>query len=73
MVIVVLENQNNGAAAGNQILTLFDRQHVRAGQHVRSGQHATNVNHYSVLHTVEAAFGLCQLGAAAAPITTVWK
>ena len=65
-LLIVTWDENNGAA-GNQILTLFE------GQHVRAGRYATNVNHYSVLHTVEAAFGLPPLGVAGAPITTIWK
>ena len=65
-LLVVTWDENDGSA-GNQILTLFEGQQVVAG---RYGQY---VNHYSVLHTIEAAFGLAPLGVAATPLTNIWK
>ncbi|MDJ0338289.1 alkaline phosphatase family protein [Cryobacterium sp. PH31-O1] len=65
-LLIVTWDENDGSS-GNQILTLF------AGQHVVAGRYDQYVNHYSVLHTVEAAFGLPALGVAARPITNIWK
>ncbi|MFN2562681.1 MAG: alkaline phosphatase family protein [Jatrophihabitans sp.] len=47
---------------------------VMAGAHVKPGRYSRRVDHYTMLRTVEAAYGLEPLGAAAqrAPITSVW-
>ena len=51
----------------NRIYTTF------SGAHVRPGTYSQPVNHVSLLHTVEASFGLPLLGATAPPITAVWR
>ncbi|WP_318552057.1 alkaline phosphatase family protein [Kitasatospora fiedleri] len=52
----------------NQIAT------VMVGEKVRPGAYAEQINHYSVLRTLEDAYGLAPLGSAAGatPITDVW-
>ena len=53
----------------NQIPTLF------AGAHVVPGNYPERIDHYSVLRTIEDAYGLGHLGnsATATPITDVWN
>jgi hypothetical protein len=53
----------------NHIYTTF------AGAHVQPGTYSTKITHYTVLRTIEAAYGLSALGGAAsvAPITDVWN
>jgi PKD repeat protein len=60
------EDDNSGM---NQIPTVF------AGQRVVPGQYSESINHYSMLRTLEDAFGLPALGAAAtaSPILDVWS
>ncbi len=55
-----LENQ--------RILTIF------IGQHVMGGQYNQNIDHYSVLRTLEDMYGLnlCQSSQTATPITNCW-
>jgi hypothetical protein len=47
---------------------------VLAGAHIRPGPYSGRVDHYTMLRTIEAAYGLPPLGVAAqrAPITSVW-
>jgi phosphatidylinositol-3-phosphatase len=42
---------------------------------VRPGRYAERITHYSVLATIEAAYGLSRLGGAAstAPVGNVWR
>jgi acid phosphatase len=53
----------------NRVPTLF------VGAHVKPGEYAESIDHYRVLATIEAMYGLEKLGSAAAlqPITSVWK
>ncbi|MDT4987372.1 MAG: phosphatidylinositol-3-phosphatase [Micromonosporaceae bacterium] len=66
--LLVTFDENDGSA-GNQILTLF------AGSGVNPGLYPESVDHYRVLRTVEAYYGLAPIGRAAqsAPITDAWK
>jgi acid phosphatase len=56
-------------SAGNHIATIF------AGQRVKPGRYTEPVTHYSVLATIEAAYGLPRDGqaATATPITDIWR
>ncbi|WP_043716751.1 alkaline phosphatase family protein [Kutzneria sp. 744] len=67
LVITWDEDEDNGG--NNSIPTIF------AGANVKSGQYSEKINHYSVLRTLESAYGLAPLGAAAnaTPITDVWS
>jgi acid phosphatase len=53
----------------NQIPTII------VGQGVKAGQYSENVNHYSVLATLEKMYGLTPVGASASatPITDIWS
>jgi acid phosphatase len=66
-LLIVTWDEDDGSAA-NQIPTIF------VGQRVRPGRYPTPITHYSVLRTIEDAFGLPHDGAAAdaPPITGVW-
>lgn len=66
--LLILTWDEDDGSQGNQIPTIF------AGQQVRPGRYAEPITHYSVLATIEAAYGLPRDGqaAAAAPITSVW-
>jgi acid phosphatase len=67
-LLVVTFDENDGNA-GNQILTLF------AGSHVKPGRYPEPVDHYRVLCTLEALYGLPPIGEAAhtRPITDTWQ
>lgn len=66
LLIITWDEDDNTVA--NQIPTIF------IGQHVKPGRYSTRINHYSVLRTLEDAFGLPRDGAAAtaSPITSIW-
>lgn len=66
-LLVVTFDEEDGGAAGNRILT------VLSGAHVRPGTYPERIDHVTVLHTIESAFGLAPLGAPAAPITDAWQ
>ena len=53
----------------NHIATIF------VGQQVRPGRYAQQITHYSVLATIEAAYGLARdsSAAATAPIDYIWR
>jgi hypothetical protein len=67
--LLVLTWDENDGSPGNQIPTIF------TGQRVKPGRYAGAITHYSVLRTIEDAYGLPRDGhaAAATPITNVWK
>jgi acid phosphatase len=67
LIVTWDEDEDNGG--NNSIPTIF------AGAKVKPGQYAERINHYSVLRTLESAYGLAPLGAAAKamPITDVWS
>jgi hypothetical protein len=66
-LLVVTFDENDGGTV-NQIAT------VLVGQHVRRGTYPEWMNHYTLLRTLEDAYGLAPLGHArdAKPLTTVW-
>lgn len=67
--LLILTWDENDGSPGNQIPTIF------VGQMVRPGRYAEPVTHYSVLATIEAAYGLPRDGhaASAEPITAIWR
>jgi hypothetical protein len=67
-LLVVTFDEDDGGGA-NQIATIF------LGQSVRPGRYPDRITHYSVLATIEAAYGLARDGAAAstAPISDIWR
>jgi hypothetical protein len=66
-LLVVTFDENAGGTV-NQIATLL------VGQHVRPGLYPEWMNHYTLLRTLEDAYGLAPLGRArgAKPLSTVW-
>jgi len=66
-VLIVTFDEDSGTST-NQIFTVF------VGQHVKVGSFSESVNHYSILRTVEDAYGLAAIGGAASksPITDIW-
>jgi acid phosphatase len=66
-LLVITWDEDDGSQS-NQIPTIF------AGQSVRPGAYAEVITHYSVLATLEAAYGLPRDGhaATATPITNIW-
>jgi phosphatidylinositol-3-phosphatase len=67
-VLIVTWDEDDGTVV-NHIPTIF------YGQPVRPGRYRERITHYSVLRTIEAAYGLRHDGHAATtrPITNVWK
>ena len=67
-LLILTWDEDDGSQA-NQITTIF------AGQMVRPGRYAEPVTHYSMLATLEAAYGLPRDGqaASAAPVTDIWR
>jgi acid phosphatase len=67
MLIVTFDEDDSSGS--NLIPTIF------VGQQVRPGRYSERITHYSVLATIEAAYGLARDGAAAstAPISDVWQ
>ena len=66
-LLVVTFDEDDGSGP-NLIPTIF------VGQQVRPGRYRERITHYSVLATIEAAYGLARDGNAAstAPITDIW-
>ena len=67
--LLILTWDENDGSPGNQIPTIF------VGEMVKAGKYRVRIDHYNVLATIEAAYGLHRIGhaARAAPITGVWK
>ena len=67
-LLIVTFDEDDGSQA-NLIATIF------AGQQVRPGRYPERITHYSVLATIEAAYGLARVGSAAsaAPISDIWQ
>jgi acid phosphatase len=67
-LLIVTFDENDGSPR-NQILTLF------GGAGVKPGIYTESIDHYRVLRTIEALYGLPPIGQAArtAPITDVWR
>jgi phosphatidylinositol-3-phosphatase len=66
-LLIATFDEDNGSH-GNQIATIF------YGAHVTTGKYSTHITHYSLLRTLEDAYGLPHDGAAASatPITDIW-
>jgi phosphatidylinositol-3-phosphatase len=66
-LLIVTWDENDGSA-GNQIATIF------AGANLKPGKYSEKITHYTVLRTIEAAYGLAALGKSAkvSPITNVF-
>jgi phosphatidylinositol-3-phosphatase len=67
--LLVLTFDEDDSSQSNQIPTVF------VGQHVRASNFSEHIDHYTVLRTLEDAFGLPYAGesANATPITDVWQ
>jgi peptidoglycan hydrolase-like protein with peptidoglycan-binding domain len=67
-LLIVTFDEDNFTSV-NQIFTAF------VGQHVKVGSYPEQINHYSVLRTIESAYGLAAIGGAASatPISDVWQ
>ncbi len=66
-LLIVTGDEDDGSA-DNRIATIF------VGAQVKPGRYGDRIDHYSVLRTIEKAYGLPLLGSAAdaRPITEVW-
>jgi phospholipase C len=65
--ILIVTWDEDDSSASNHIETVI------TGQHVAHTASSTRITHYNLLHTIEQAYGLTQLGSSAAPITGIWK
>jgi hypothetical protein len=67
-LLIVTFDEDNSLSL-NHIYTTF------AGAHVKTGAYSEKITHYTVLRTIESAYGLSALGGAASvsPITDVWS
>ncbi|BAX91283.1 acid phosphatase [Mycobacterium shigaense] len=68
LIVTWDEDDGSGAQGRNQIPTIV------YGAHVQPGTYIEQINHYSVLSTLEQMYGLPKTGNAAnaAPIATIW-
>jgi acid phosphatase len=66
--LFILTFDENDGANGNRIPLII------VGEHVRPGSYGEGVSHYTVLRTLEDAFGLPYAGhsVSVAPITNIW-
>jgi phosphatidylinositol-3-phosphatase len=66
-LLIITWDEDDGSQL-DQVPTIF------AGQQVKPGRYSATINHYSVLATIEAAYGLPRIGhsATVAPITAIW-
>jgi len=66
--VLILTFDEDDNSPSNHILTLF------AGAGIKPGAYRQAINHYNVLHTLEAWYGLAPLqhAAGAAPLTAIW-
>lgn len=67
-LLIVTFDEDSGTSV-NQIFTVFE------GANVKVGTYSESINHYTVLRTIEASYGLPGLGNAASksPILDVWQ
>ncbi|WP_020660010.1 alkaline phosphatase family protein [Amycolatopsis benzoatilytica] len=67
-LLIVTWDEDEDDGGNNSIPTIF------VGANVKTGQYSEKINHYTVLSTLESAYGLPALGSAAKakPITDVW-
>lgn len=67
LLIVTFDEDDYDPQNGNKIPTIF------YGAKVKKGEYGQTINHYNVLHTIEAMYGLPAADdVSAAPITDVW-
>lgn len=66
--LLVVTFDEDDDSSRNHVMTVLAGEHVRAG--VRSSQ---RISHVNLLHTIERAYGLKQLGRPARPITGIWR
>ncbi len=66
--LLILTFDEDDETINNQIATIF------IGAHVKPGHYSESINHYNVLRTIEASYGLDGLNNASSvtPITDVW-
>jgi acid phosphatase len=67
-LLIVTFDEDSGSSV-NQIFTVF------VGQHVKVGTYSEQINHYTLLRTIEDAYGLPHINNAttATPITDCWQ
>ena len=67
-LLIITFDEDSGTSV-NQIFTAF------VGAHVKVGSYSESINHYTVLRTIEASYGLAALGNAASksPILDAWQ
>jgi hypothetical protein len=67
-LLIVTFDEDNSLSL-NHIYTTF------VGAHVKAGSYPEKITHYTVLRTIESAYGLSPLGGAASvsPVTDVWN
>jgi phosphatidylinositol-3-phosphatase len=67
--LLILTWDEDDFTSANHIATIF------VGQHIRTGSFSERINHYNVLRTIEAAYGVAGLrnAAAARVIADIWK
>jgi len=67
-LLIVTWDEDDGSE-NNRVATIF------VGPMVKSGQYSENINHYTVLRTIEAMYGLKPVGGSRGikPITDVWQ
>jgi hypothetical protein len=67
-LFIVTFDEDSGSSV-NQIFTVF------SGQHVKTGSYSESINHYTILRTIEDAYGLTAIGNAASksPIADCWQ
>jgi hypothetical protein len=67
-LLIVTFDEDSGTSV-NQIFTTF------VGEHVKIGSYGESINHYTVLRTIEASYGLPGINNAASksPIVDVWQ
>jgi acid phosphatase len=67
-VLIVTFDEDSYATSANQIYTFMIGQHVRPG-----ATYGARVDHYGILHTIEDAYGLPELGPTEASVTGVYQ
>ena len=65
-VLIVTWDEDDHSAS-NHIDTVI------TGEHVAHTSSSAPITHYNVLHTIEQAYGLTELGPDAEPIAGIWK
>ncbi|MFI7602470.1 alkaline phosphatase family protein [Actinoplanes sp. NPDC049681] len=67
--LLIVNFDEDNSLSLNHIYTTF------VGAHVKPGTYSSKITHYTVLRTIESAYGLSPLGGAAgvSPITDVWN